>query len=73
MKILIPIAAILLAILHQDVWNWDNDALVFGFMPFGLFYHACFSLVAAALWICAIRFAWPHKLEAWAEDGEGNE
>ena len=31
---------IALAVLHQDIWNWDNSNLVFGFLPVGLAYHA---------------------------------
>jgi len=64
---------VILAILHQDFWNWDNANLVFGFMPVGLFYHACYSLVAAFFWYLVMRFAWPQELEDWAEekDSEG--
>ena len=56
-----------LAVLHQDVWNWDNANLVFGFMPVGLAYHAAYSLVAAIFWAVVMKFAWPHKLEEWAD------
>ena len=56
-KYVILILAILLGFLHQDFWNWDSDRNVFGFMPIGLFYHACYSLVAATLWFFAIKFA----------------
>ena len=70
-KRVIVILAIILAVLHQDFWNWDKDTLVFGFMPIGLFYHACYSIVAATLWFFAIKFAWPTELEKWAEGGEG--
>ncbi len=32
---------VLLAVLHQDFWWWDDGhTLVFGFMPVGLAYHA---------------------------------
>ncbi|MCP4848078.1 MAG: hypothetical protein GY899_09060 [Verrucomicrobiaceae bacterium] len=65
--------AILLGILHQDFWNWDDPSLVFGFMPIGLFYHACFSLAAVVLWLFAIKYAWPTKLVEWAEQDEDNE
>jgi hypothetical protein len=58
---------IALGVLHQDVWNWDNADLVFGFMPVGLAYHAAYSLVAAAFWAVVMKFSWPHKLEEWAE------
>ena len=39
----------LMAVIHQDVWWWDNNSLVFGFMPLGLFYHALFSCMAAGV------------------------
>jgi len=72
-KRIILVLAIVLAFLHQDTWNWGNDGLVFGFMPVGLFYHACYSLVAAILWAFAIKFAWPKDLVDWAEGGDSNE
>ena len=72
-KRIIIVLAIVLAFLHQDTWNWGNDGLVFGFMPVGLFYHACYSLVAAILWAFAIKFAWPKDLVDWAEGGDSNE
>ena len=62
---------IVLAILHQDEWNWDNANLVFGFLPVGLAYHAAYSMVAATFWAVVIKFAWPHHLEEWAEGGDG--
>ena len=75
MKKAVVLLAILLAILHQDSWNWDNAGLVLGFMPAGLFYHACYSIAAALLWAFTIKFAWPKEIVAWAEDdsdeGEG--
>jgi hypothetical protein len=36
-------------------------------MPVGLFYHACYSLVAALFWGVVIKVAWPTELEEWAE------
>lgn len=71
-RIIIAIA-IVLTFLHHDTWNWGNSDLVFGFMPVGLFYHACYSLAAAILWVFAIKFAWPKGLVDWAEGGDSNE
>jgi hypothetical protein len=59
------------AILHHDVWNWDNKTLWFGFLPVGLGYHVIYSLVAGLFWYLVSRFAWPHATEAWAENGPG--
>lgn len=61
---------IALAILHQDTWNWDKADLVFGFIPVGLAYHAGYSIVAALYWACVVKFAWPTRLEEWAEGGD---
>jgi len=49
---------------HQDFWFWRTARpLVFGFLPIGLFYHACYSLAAAGLIGLLVRFAWPGHLE----------
>ncbi len=37
---------VLLVVLHQDVWNWDNDRLVFGFLPMTLAFHGGISIAA---------------------------
>ena len=68
-KRIIFIVFVLLLLLHQDSWNWDNANLVLGFMPVGLFYHACYSLVAALFWGIVMKVAWPTELEEWAEGG----
>ena len=63
------LAAILLFLLHQDLWFWSDGTLVFGFLPIGLAYHALYSIAAACLWALAVRFAWPRTLEDWASEG----
>ena len=55
------------AILHHDVWNWDDRSLWLGFLPAGLGYHVVYSLVVGIFWYLVTRFAWPHATEAWAE------
>jgi hypothetical protein len=59
---------VILFFLHQDFWWWEDSGLVFGFMPIGLAYHAAFSIACAFLGWLAIRFAWPHDLEKFAEE-----
>jgi hypothetical protein len=67
-KSLLVAAVALLYILHQDIWLWRTARpLVFGFLPIGLFYHACFSVAAALLMWLLVRFAWPSRLEAEAD------
>jgi len=50
---------ILLIVLHQDNWLWDNPTLVFGFLPITLLYHMGISIGATITWYLATRFAWP--------------
>ena len=61
-------AVVVLAILHQDFWFWDDRTLVLGFLPIGLAYHALYSIAAATLWAAAVRLAWPTRIEQWADD-----
>ncbi len=48
-----------LVVLHQDLWNWNNDRLVVGFIPLTLAYHAGLSVAASVVWFLAVKFAWP--------------
>jgi hypothetical protein len=71
-KALLVLAVVGLYALHQDVWLWRTARpLVFGFVPAGLFYHACFSLASAALMAALVRWAWPARLEAEVEEATG--
>ena len=70
-NLLIGIAAAML-ILHQDIWLWENTNLIFGFLPTGLVYHACFSMAVAVLAVLSIKYAWPHDLERWAAGEDVN-
>ena len=40
---------ILLAVIHQDVWWWDNGELVFGFMPLGQAHLTAIAHTPAAM------------------------
>lgn len=66
--VIVWLAFAALFILHHDFWNWDNRALVFGWLPVGLAWHAGFSVAAALLWAAATRWAWPVDIEKWAEE-----
>ena len=63
-------AVVLLAVLHQDVWYWDDTSLALGFIPIGLFYHSMFSIACAGVWALAVLFSWPTHLEEWASELE---
>lgn len=59
-----------LYILHQDVWLWRAARpLVFGFIPIGLFYHACFTAAASLVFWVLVEHAWPAHLEQEVEGG----
>ena len=61
---------LLLVVLHQDNWLWDNDTLVGGFMPITLLWHAGISVAAGFTWFLATKFAWPLGVDGSpAEEG----
>lgn len=64
MKNIVVALFVILLVLHQDFWAWDDPTLVLGFMPIGLFYHAVFALAAAGLGVLAIKFMWPASVDA---------
>ena len=72
-RILLVVAVAALYVLHQDIWFWRSSYLVFGFIPIGLFYHACFSAAAALLMWLLVTFAWPSHLEREVEQAEREE
>jgi len=61
-KVIIALVLLLL-ILHQDNWFWTDKTLLFGFLPIGLFWHACISIGATITWFLATRIAWPFDAE----------
>ena len=63
MKYFVWILVVALLIAHQDNWNWNDDRLVFGFMPMGMFYHVLISLAAGFVWFLVCVFAWPCELK----------
>ena len=59
MRTVVWVLIVLLLIAHQDNFLWDNDTLVWGFMPIGLAYHAGISITASVVWFLATQFCWP--------------
>jgi hypothetical protein len=67
-KILLFLAVMSLYVLHQDIWFWRTARpFVLGFIPIGLFYHACFSAAAALVLSLLVKHAWPSHLEEETE------
>jgi hypothetical protein len=73
-NVLLALAVALVYVLHQDVWFWRTARpLVFGFVPIGLFYHACYAVLASLLMGVLVKLAWPKRLEAEVERGAGED
>ena len=66
-RTLLVVAVVALYFLHQDIWFWRNGRLIFGFIPIGLFYHACYALAASLVMWLLVTYAWPAHLEQEAE------
>jgi hypothetical protein len=63
-NLLLALLVVAVYVLHQDFWFWRSARpLVFGFLPIGLFYHACYTALAAALMALLVKYAWPKHLE----------
>lgn len=63
MQYLVWALVVLLIVLHQDNWFWDDTTLVFGFMPIALLYHMGISAGAVVTWWLATKFCWPANAE----------
>ena len=73
-RAILVLAVIVLYVLHQDIWFWRTaHPLIFGVIPIGLFYHACFSVAASLLMWLLVKYAWPSHLEREIEERESKE
>jgi hypothetical protein len=68
-KVVLHSALAVMAALHQDFWFWRDATLVFGLLPVGLFYHACYTVGAALLMWLLAQHCWPSHLEAESQPG----
>jgi hypothetical protein len=67
-KFLLALIVVALIVLHQDFWYWRTARpLALGFLPIGLFYHACFTVAVSLLMWLLVKTAWPAHLEAEEE------
>jgi hypothetical protein len=66
---LLAVIVLVFYFLHHDVWFWRTaHPLVFGFIPIGLFYHACYSVGASLVMWILVKYAWPSHLQAAEEE-----
>ena len=63
MKPLLAVWVVLVLLLHQDIWFWKDRTLVFGLIPIGLAYHACYAILASITMALLVRYLWPGHLE----------
>ena len=57
------LGVVLLYLLHNDFWLWDDPRFVFG-LPVGLAYHIAYCGVASLLMWGLVRRAWPRGEDA---------
>ena len=63
-KLLLSLMVMSVFLLHQDFWNWNRtEPLMFGFLPFGLAYHAAYAVLAAIMMALLVKFGWPTDLD----------
>lgn len=55
------IGLVVLFLLHNDFWLWNNPEQVLG-LPIGLLYHIGFCVAAAILMALVVSYAWPRHL-----------
>jgi hypothetical protein len=60
---------VILYLLHNDLWFWNDGTLVLG-LPVGLLYHFCFSIATAVVMYLLVTYAWPEHLEVEDEGGQ---
>ena len=63
------LALILLYLLHNDLWFWNNPQLMLG-LPIGLLYHIGFCVAASILMTLLVNYAWPRQLEVKEKNKE---
>lgn len=59
-------ALVLLYLLHNDLWYWNDPRLVFG-LPIGLVYHIAFAVATSIVLSLLVIYAWPDYLDAEGE------
>ena len=66
-KNILYVAWVIIYLMHNDIWFWDNPSLVMG-IPIGLFYHIAYCFVASILLFLLIKHAWPEYVSKIDDD-----
>ena len=61
-SLLLYAALVLLYLLHNDLWLWNDPRLVLG-LPAGLAYHIGFCVVTSVVLTLLVVHAWPEHLD----------
>lgn len=61
-SLLLYAALVVLYLLHNDLWLWNDASLVLG-LPAGLAYHIGFSIVTSIVLTLLVIQAWPEELD----------
>ena len=62
MRIFLYVALVVLYLLHNDLFLWNDECIIAG-LPSGLLYHILFCIAASVLMFALVRFAWPKDLD----------
>ena len=61
-SLLLYAALVVLYLLHNDLWLWNDANLVLG-LPAGLAYHIGFAVVTSIVLTLLVLYAWPEHLD----------
>jgi hypothetical protein len=68
-SLLLYAALVVLYLLHNDLWLWNDASLVLG-LPAGLAYHIGFAVVTSVVLTLLVIHAWPEHLDRQSK-GDG--
>jgi hypothetical protein len=68
-SLLLYAALVVLYLLHNDLWLWNDAGLVLG-LPAGLAYHIGFAVVSSIVLTLLVIHAWPEHLDLESADRE---
>ncbi len=69
MRAILYILLVVLYLLHNDLWLW-NDARIVGGLPVGLVYHLLFCLIVVGVMSLLVSRAWPDELNDIDAEGD---
>ena len=70
MRATLYILLVVLYVVHNDLWLW-NDARVVGGLPVGLIYHLLFCLTVVGVMSLLVSRVWPQHLDELDAEGSG--